>query len=70
MQQVEAARHEGVAIDRGNYMQGYTIIAAPVLQDRCMIGSLVGICANEQLSSKQIDQLKQRLREAAARLAT
>lgn len=70
LKEVDEARGEGIGLDRGNYVRGFTVIAAPVMQERRMTGSLVGICAHDQLSPQQMDQLKERLRNAARQLTT
>jgi DNA-binding IclR family transcriptional regulator len=69
LRQVEAARKQNVAVDSGNYICGFTVVAALVngpSGPRQAI-SIVGV--SEQLSGKTLVELKRDTKEAADRVA-
>lgn len=67
--QVEEARRDGVAVDRGNYVRGYTILAAPVLEEGRMTHSLVAIGVGEQLTAAVVAELKDFMLATAQQLS-
>lgn len=66
---MEAARHEGVGVDRCNYVRGYLILAAPVFQDGVMSQALSIVSANGQIAPERLESLKEELRSSAVRLS-
>jgi DNA-binding IclR family transcriptional regulator len=70
LKQIEQSRRDEVAEDRGQYVRGFTIVAAPVLEDGRMTRSLVCVTATDQLTSGRLSELRIRLREGARRLTT
>jgi len=63
--EVEEARRSGYSIDRGNYMRGVTVIAAPVLdEDGVMAHALVAIGFSDQVEKAGIPSIARALRDA------
>ncbi|MDR3417264.1 MAG: IclR family transcriptional regulator [Nevskia sp.] len=68
--QVAEARSRGYAIDRGNYIAGVTIVAAPVFgPERIMTHSLVVVGISGQMSDQALAQIGRELRDKAAQLS-
>jgi DNA-binding IclR family transcriptional regulator len=69
---VDEVRHVGYAVDRGDYINGVTILAVPVLDDRGRLThSLVAIDISERFESMGIEALARDMltvRDAAGRL--
>lgn len=65
LDQIEAARESGVAVDAGNYICGFTIVASPVtgVDGPQYAISIVGV--SEPLSGKTLAELKRDTKEAA-----
>jgi DNA-binding IclR family transcriptional regulator len=69
-EEVEETRRLGYSIDRGNYMNGVTIVAAPVLgKDGHISYALVALGFSEQIESAGIDAIATALRGAAEELS-
>lgn len=69
LREVKAARESGVAVDAGNYITGFTVVAAPVegpVEIRQAM-SIVGV--SEQLSGRALTALKRDTKEAAHRVS-
>ena len=69
LEQVKAASREGVGVDQGNYVPGYTILAAPVFENARVTRSIVSVAATGQLPTARVEALKVALRAAASRLS-
>ena len=78
MKDVVAARKNGVAVDAGNYITGFTVVAAPVTGSQAgpqagpaeavrQAVSIVGV--SERMSGKTLAMLKSDTKEAAQRIA-
>jgi DNA-binding IclR family transcriptional regulator len=71
IKEVDMTRKRGYSIDRGNYIAGVTVVAAPVLdsKQRMMFG-LAAVGLMSQLSTAQVTALGSDLSKAAADLAS
>jgi DNA-binding IclR family transcriptional regulator len=69
LEQVETTRREGVGVDRGQYVPGYTIMSSPILEHGHMTRSLACVAATGQLQPAQFDALKSALKSAGLRLS-
>lgn len=68
--EVAAARHDGYAIDRGHYIRGLTITAAPVLgNDGHVVRAIAAIGIAEQLTGKKELRVALDIKEAAEQLS-
>lgn len=68
--QVAETRTRGYAIDRGNYIAGVTIVAAPVFgAEQRMTHSLVVVGINGQMSDQALARIGRELRDKAALLS-
>jgi DNA-binding IclR family transcriptional regulator len=68
--EVAIARHDGYAIDRGHYIRGLLIAAAPVLGgEGPVIRAIAAIGFAEQLNGKKELQLARDVKEAAEQLS-
>lgn len=68
--EVTAARRDGYAIDRGHYIRGLTIAAAPVLgNDGHVVRAIAAIGIAEQLTGKKELQVALDIKEAAEQLS-
>jgi DNA-binding IclR family transcriptional regulator len=69
LRQVEAVRKNGIAVDPGNYICGFTVVAALVNGSASpkQAVSIVGV--SEQLSDKALVALKRDTKEAAQRVS-
>lgn len=67
---VQRAKEEGIALDIGNYVRGYTIVAVPILEDGRMVRSLVAVNLSERMSSASLRALQREMRAAGARLSS
>ena len=70
MKDVAAARKHGVAVDAGNYITGFTVVAAPVTGPEGVRQAVSIVGVSEQLSGKTLATLKSDTKEAAQRIAT
>lgn len=67
--EVDEARRHGYAVDKGNYLRGVTVIAAPVLDaHRTMAHALVALGFADDISNDAILRIGSELRAAAAEL--
>lgn len=70
LKEVEAARQDGYAIDRGSYIRGILIAAAPVLDaEGRATRALAAIGIADQLSGQKESRLARDVRRAAERLS-
>lgn len=70
MNEVEATRKRGYAVDRGNYIAGVTVVGVPVLDSKQrMVFGLAAVGLTSQLNATDINALANDLRKAAAELA-
>ena len=71
-QEVEHTREVGYAVDRDNYILGFTIVAAPILQDpeasRGLIGAIVALGLSGQLVDDRLESLALDLQRATKRV--
>lgn len=67
--EVAEARRLGYALDRGQYIRGVAIAAAPVRMPSEVINSLVVVGVRDQLESVGLDRIGENLRERSARLS-
>lgn len=69
--EVEAVRDSGYSIDRGNYINGVTIMAVPILDSRRLMShSLVAVGLHEQIRDDTIPAIAATMREAAAEVTS
>lgn len=62
LQEVEQVRSQGYAVDRGSYISGVTVVAAPVFDaSNKMIRSLVAIGISERMGPRDTTRLAQAL---------
>lgn len=62
LQEVEDTRARGFAVDRGSYISGVTVVAAPVFNAAGqMVRSLVAIGISERMDDKQVSALAKSL---------
>ena len=70
LEEIEAARRNGFAIDDGNYIRGIIIVAAPITQPPgAPSRAIVAVGVTGQLDAGQRQTLAQKLRAAADSLA-
>jgi len=69
MAEVEAARKYGVAIDTGNYITGFTVVAAPIQTGGEVRQAISIVGVSEQLSGKTLTALKRDTHLAAGRVS-
>jgi len=68
--EVEETRQTGFGVDRGNYIRGVTIVAAPVFgRDRAMTHALVAIALTDQLSATAVEVMGKELVRSAGRVS-
>ncbi len=68
--QVEQTRHQGFAVDEGNYIAGVTVVAAPVWKRRDQLShALVAIGIGSALRRDGMPELQQALVDAAGTLS-
>jgi DNA-binding IclR family transcriptional regulator len=68
--QVAETRTRGYAVDRGNYIAGVSIVAAPVFdRERMMTHSLVAVGISGRMSEQILSRLGRELRDKAAQLS-
>ncbi len=67
--EVEAARRLGYAVDRGQYIRGVAIVAAPVRMADGVVNALVVVGVRDQLEEVGLDRIGETLRERAGRLS-
>lgn len=69
-EEVEDTRRLGYSIDRGNYMGGVTIVAAPILgQDRLISYALVALGFSEQIEAASVEKIGGAMRLLARELS-
>ena len=67
--EVAQARRLGYALDKGNYIRGVTIVAAPVMGiEGGMTHAIVAVALNEQVRADGLGVLGQEVRSAATRV--
>jgi DNA-binding IclR family transcriptional regulator len=69
LRQVDAARRQNVAVDPGNYICGFTVVAAPVVGPAGLKQAISIVGVSEQLSGKTLTRLKRDTRDCAARIS-
>lgn len=68
--EVEAVRRQGYAVDRGDYIDGITIVAVPVVDSRGRVShTLVGIGLTGRLTRAPLAALARDMRETAVSLS-
>jgi DNA-binding IclR family transcriptional regulator len=67
--EIRETRENGYAIDEGNYIEGVTVLAAPVLRDRRVSGAVVSFAVSEQLRRAGVEAVGEELKRAAERLS-
>lgn len=71
MKDIEATRERGYGVDRGNYIAGVTVVAAPVLNPAGrMAYGLAAVGIETQLNADRVAALGHDLRKAAADIAS
>lgn len=70
LRQVDAARSNGYAIDHGNYIAGFTIVAALVAGADQTQRAISIVAVSEQVAAKQRAALERDTREMAERVTT
>lgn len=69
--EIEATRRAGFGIDRGSYIRGITVLAAPVMaSDGRMTHALAAVGLTEQLKSGKASALGNEIKAAADRIST
>lgn len=75
LREVNQARRDGFAIDAGHYINGFTVIAAPLIMppphksDQAPRQAIAVVCVSEQLDIERRQALAEQTRDAAARVA-
>jgi DNA-binding IclR family transcriptional regulator len=68
--EIAATRELGYAIDSGNYIEGVTVLAAPVFGDKGVVGTIVSLAVTEQLRRVGVATVGEELKRAADGLST
>jgi DNA-binding IclR family transcriptional regulator len=68
LEEVRACRRNMVAADVGNYITGFTVVAAPVMSPGGVRQVLSAVGVTEQISGRALAQLKKDTKEAAQRV--
>jgi DNA-binding IclR family transcriptional regulator len=68
--EIAATREAGYAIDPGNYIEGVTVLAAPVFGDRGVLGTVVSLAVTEQLRRVGVATVGEELKRAADSVST
>jgi len=68
--EIAATREAGYAIDPGNYIEGVTVLAAPVFGDRGVLGTVVSLAVTEQLRRVGTATVGEELKRAADGVST
>ena len=67
---LEVIRHKGYSVDRGNYIPGVTIVAAPILgADRNLTHSLAAVGVSSAVDAASLGKLGRELKQHADQLA-
>lgn len=69
LEEVRACRRNLVTVDVGNYITGFTVVAAPVIGAGGVHQAISAIGVSEQLSGRTLAQLKKDTRDAAQRVS-
>jgi DNA-binding IclR family transcriptional regulator len=69
LREVKAVRKGGVAVDAGNYITGFTVVAAPVEGPAEIRQAVSSVGVSEQLSGRALTALKQDTQDAARRVS-
>jgi DNA-binding IclR family transcriptional regulator len=69
LDEVRACRKTHVAVDVGNYITGFTVVASPVAGRGGVQQAVSAVGVSEQLSGRALAQLKRDTREAAQRVS-
>lgn len=75
LREIAQARRDGFAIDPGNYINGFTVVAAPLLEGSRAHGAeavrraIAVVCVSEQLDAERRKTLSIETRDAARRVA-
>jgi len=69
LEEVEATRAAGFGVDRSRYMDGVTIVAAPVYSRAPLVNALVVVGLSEHLRKVGVEAVGEDLRERAAELS-
>lgn len=69
IRQVDDVRRGGIAVDSGNYICGFTIVAALVHGSTGQRQAVSIVCVSEQLSDKSLAAIKRDTKEAAKRVS-
>lgn len=70
LREIEQARRDGFAVDAGNYIAGFTIVAAPVGGGGPVRRAVSVVCVSEQLADARLAALARDAKEAARRVGT
>lgn len=68
LEEVKACRKSFVAVDAGNYITGFTVVAAPIKGPGGVRQALSAVGVSEQISGRALTQLKKDTRDAAQRV--
>jgi DNA-binding IclR family transcriptional regulator len=69
LEEVEATRRMGFAVDRSRYMEGVTIVAAPVYSRAPLVSALVVVALNERIRKIGVEEVGADLHTRAAELS-
>lgn len=69
LEEVQACRKSHVAVDVGNYITGFTVVAAPVEGRNGVTQAVSAVGVSEQITGRALAQLKRDTREAAQRVS-
>jgi len=69
-EEVQAARRDGFALNRQEWIEGLAVVAAPILVSGCIRGAVCTAMSNNRFDSVEIDEVAQRVMATAARIAS
>jgi IclR family transcriptional regulator, acetate operon repressor len=68
--EVEAARRDGYALNRQEWIEGLAVVAAPILAGGCIRGAVCTAMSSGRFDSVEIDEVATRLIATAKRIAS
>jgi DNA-binding IclR family transcriptional regulator len=68
--EVEAARHDGYALNRQEWIEGLAVVAAPILAGGCIRGAVCTAMSSSRFDSVETDEVARRVIATAQRIAS
>ena len=69
-EEVEAARRDGYAVNRQEWIEGLTVVAAPILVGGCIRGAVCTAMSSNRFDSVETDEVARRVMGTAACIAS